>query len=77
MNYKAEADKIVEMFMPFSDSADERGFAIQCAIKHVEGIINELPKQVHGWHEYVTNVIIIDNPALIKWNEILNQLKQM
>jgi len=76
MDYKQEADKIVEMFLNEIDSqvgvdgcrdgycyasvGYKKDAAIKCAIKHVEGMIYY---NARPDEEY--------------WNEIINQLKQM
>jgi len=79
MDYKQDADKIVEMFMPYASAVvatDEcvswlpnnsryiKHNAIQCAIKAVEMCVSVIdPEKEYERWKH--------------WNEILNQLKQM
>jgi len=41
-SFKEQADSIVEKFIPYTDAADEIGFATHCAITHVEGMLEEV-----------------------------------
>ena len=69
MTPKEKAEELILKFEQYSDSADEHGFAIKCAIIAVDEILNE-------YKSYNQSAIIYDD-ALIYWQEVKQEIEKL